>query len=162
MFLIDTDVLSALRRRERNPEVARWLAAQRTSDLYLSVVSIGEIERGIAGVECRDPVFAGRLEEWLDALLRLYRDRILPIDLSVARRWGRLSAGIGHVGADLLIAATAMEHGLTVVTRNTRHFAAAGVPVLDPSAPASPSATGSPSATDPPSATDSPSGQGSL
>ena len=141
MFLIDTDVLSALRRRERNPEVARWLAAQRTSDLYLSVVSVGEIERGIAGVECRDPVFADRLEEWLDALLRLYRDRILPIDLSIARRWGRLSGDIGHAGADLLIAATAMEHGLAVVTRNTRHFAAAGVPVLDPSAPAPPAAS---------------------
>ncbi|MYG80948.1 MAG: type II toxin-antitoxin system VapC family toxin [Gemmatimonadetes bacterium] len=141
MFLIDTDVLSALRRRERCPEIARWLAAQRTTDLYLSVVSVGEIERGIARVKCRDPAFAARLEEWLDALLRIYGDRILPADLSVARRWGRLSADIGHNGADLLIAATALEHGLTVVTRNTRYFAAAGVPVLDPSAPAPPPAS---------------------
>ncbi len=146
MFLVDTDVLSALRRRERNPEIARWLARQRTTDLYLSVVSIGEIERGIAGVKCRDPAFAERLEEWLDALLRIYGDRILTVDLSIARRWGRLSEEIGHKGADLLIAATALEHGLTVVTRNTRHFAAAGVPVLDPSAPDSPPVSGSPSA----------------
>ena len=135
MFLIDTDVLSALRRRDRNPEIARWLAGQRTTDLYLSVVSVGEIERGIAGVKCRDPGFAERLEGWLDALLRIYGDRILTVDLSVARRWGRLSDEIGHKGADLLIAATALEHGLTVVTRNIRHFAAAGLPVLDPSTP---------------------------
>ena len=138
MFLIDTDVLSALRRRERAPEVARWLATQRSSDLYLSVVSIREIERGLAGVKCRDPCFAARLEEWLDALLRIYGDRILPVDLAVARRWGRLSADFCHTGADLLIAATALEHGLTVVTFNARHFAPAGVPVLDPSGPAAP------------------------
>lgn len=158
MFLIDTDVLSSLRRRERCPGIARWLAARRTTDLYMSVVSVGEIERGIAGVKCRDPAFAARLEEWLDALLRIYGDRILPVDLSVARRWGRLSADIGHKGADLLIAATALEHGLTVVTRNTRHFAVAGVPVLDLSAaapsptPASPLAPDSPSTPAPPAA----------
>lgn len=145
MFLIDTDVLSALRRRDRNPEIARWLAGQRTTDLYLSVVSVAEIERGIAGVKCRDPGFAERLEEWLDALLRIYSDRILTVDLFDARRWGRLPDEIGHKGADLMIAATALEHGLTVVTRNTRHFTAVGVPVLDPSAPASPPASGSPS-----------------
>lgn len=146
LFLIDTDVLSALRRHERNPEIARWLAAQRTTDLYLSVVSVGEIERGIAGVKCRDPAFAARLEKWLDALLRIYGDRILTVDVSIARRWGLPSEEIGHKGADLLIAATALEHGLTVVTCNTRHFAAAGVPVLDPSAPDSPSAHASPPA----------------
>ena len=129
-------MLSALRRRERNPEIARWLAGPRTTDLYLSVVSIGEIERGIAGVKCSDPAFAERLEEWLDALLRIYGDRILTIDLSVARRCGRLSADMGHTGADLLIAATALEHGLTVVTLDARHFEPAGVPVLDPSEPA--------------------------
>lgn len=161
VFLIDTDVLSALRRRKRNPEIARWLAAQRTTDLHLSVVSIGEIERGIAGVKCRDSAFAERLEEWLDALLRIYGDRVLTVDLSVARRWVRLSEEMRHNGADLLIAATALEHGLTVVTRNTRDFAAAGVPVLDPStprsAPASPPASGSPSAPASPSASGSPS-----
>lgn len=135
MFLIDTDVLSALRKRERQPGVVRWIADQRVSDLYLSVVSIGEIERGLAGVKGRDPAFASRLEDWLDALLRLYGDRILPVDLVVARRWGRLSREVGHAGPDLLIAATALEHGLTVVTCNCRHFRPTGVPVLDPSQP---------------------------
>lgn len=133
MYIIDTDVLSALRSRERNPEVARWLAGQRAADLYLSVVSIGEIERGLAAVKDRDPASAAQLEEWLDTLLRLHGDRILQVDLSVARRWGVLSQGCGHAGPDLLIAATALEHGLTVVTRNIRHFRPTGVPVLDPS-----------------------------
>ena len=135
MYIIDTDVLSALRKRERNPEVARWLAGQRVTDLYLSVVSIGEIERSLAAVKGRDPAFAAQLEDWLDALLRLHGDHILPVDLSVARRWGMLSQEVGHGGPDLLIAATALEHGLTVVTCNTRHCKPTGVPVLDPSMP---------------------------
>ena len=133
MFLIDTDVLSALRRRERSPGVARWIAAQRTTDLYLSVVSIGEIERGIARARRRDPAFARSLAGWLDTLLALYAERILAVDLLAARRWGRLTGAIGHESADLLIAATAIEKGLTVVTRNVRHFEPTGVPVLDPS-----------------------------
>ena len=135
MFLLDTDVLSDLRRRERNPRLVRWVSGQRTADLYLSVVSIGEIERGIARKRSRDPAFARVLADWLDNLLALYGERILAVDLTAARRWGRLSATIGHAGADLLIAATALENGLTVVTRNARHFEPTGVPTLDPSAP---------------------------
>ena len=136
MFLIDTDVLSALRKRKRHPEIARWIKAQRSADLYLSVMTVGEIERGIERQQRRDPVHAHALAAWLDRLLALYGDRILAVDLSAARRWGRLSHLIGHDGADLLIAATALEHGLTVVTRNVRHFEPTGVPVLDPSSTA--------------------------
>lgn len=135
MFLVDTDVLSLLRRPDRSPAVGRWIAQQRMTDLYLSVVSVAEIERGIARQRPRDPAFAGTLAAWLDAVLSLYGDRILPVDASTARRWGRLSGALGHEGTDLLIAATAIEHGLTVVTRNVRHFEPTGVPVLDPSAP---------------------------
>lgn len=134
MFLIDTDVLSALRRRERNPAVAEWISGQRTTDLHLSVVSIGEIERGIARKRDRDAAFAGALAAWLDSVISLYGERILGVDLATARRWGRLSAVLGHEGADLLIAATALEHGLTVVTRNIRHFEPTGAAVLDPAA----------------------------
>ena len=135
MYLIDTDILSALRRQRRNPRIVGWVSAQRSADVYLSVVTVGEIERGIAAQRGRDPEFADRLAVWLDDVLRVYSDRILPIDLAVARRWGRLSRDLGHGSADLLIAATALEHGLTVVTRNVRHFAPTGVPVLDPAAP---------------------------
>ena len=132
MFLIDTDVLSALRKPERSPVLVQWMTRQRTADLYLSVVSVGEVERAIARQRHRDPAFARALAVWLDSVRELYNERILPVDLSTARRWGRLCAALGHEGADLLIAATALEHGLTVVTCNVRHFEPAGVPVLNP------------------------------
>ena len=133
MFLIDTDVLSALRRRERNPGVVRWVESQRTADLHISVVTVGEIQRGITQQQRENPSFARDLGVWLDRVLSLYSDRVLPMDTATARRWGQLSATLGHDGADLLIAATAIEHGLTVVTRNVRHFEPTGVAVLDPS-----------------------------
>lgn len=132
MFLIDTDVLSALRRGERHPQVARWLRARRSSDLYVSVVTIGEIERGIERELTRNPEFARALSDWLDRVLAWYGDRILQVDLPTAQRWGRLTAALGHEGADLLIAATALEHGLTVVTRNVRHFQPTGVSLFNP------------------------------
>lgn len=132
MFLLDTMVLSALRKRDRDPALVRWIEAQRASDLFLSVVSIGEIERGIARQKAADAEFAERLSGWLDRLLHLYSDRLLPFDLNVSRRWGRLSANIGHEGADLLIAATALEHGLSVATRNVRHFEPTGVGTINP------------------------------
>ncbi len=132
MFLIDTDVLSALRRRARHPELVRWLQAQRTADLHLSAVTIGEIERGIARQQRRDPSFARELSLWLDRVLAWYGDRILGVDVPTARRWGRLSGDLGHERADLIIAATALEHGLTVVTRNVKHFEPTGVPVFNP------------------------------
>jgi len=132
MFLIDTMVLSELRLRQRDPGVVAWISGQRQDDCYLSVVSIGEIERSISRKRSSDEVFAAQLAEWLDQLLRLYGDRLLPVDVGVARRWGLLSAEIGHDGADLLIAATALERGLTVVTRNLRHFAPTGVPTVNP------------------------------
>ena len=132
MFLLDTDVLSALRRRERNPGTVRWVSNQRTADLYLSVVTVGEIERGITQQLRRDPSFAQELALWLDRVLAWYGDRILPVDAATARRWGQMSATLGHDGSDLLIAATALEHGLTVVTRNVRHFEPTGVPTLNP------------------------------
>lgn len=132
MYLVDTDVLSALRRPERHVSLTRWVSVQRNENLHLSVISIGEIERGIARAKRRDPPFASALEGWLDTVLGLYGHRILPIDLASARRWGIVTHAIGHEDADLLIAATALSHGLTVVTRNVRHFKPTGVPVLNP------------------------------
>ena len=134
MFLIDTDVLSALRRRDRYPQIAGWMSRQRAGDLYLSVVSIGEIERGIIRQERSNPDFAQSLALWLDSVIKLYGEQILGVNLATARRWGQLSARIGNDSADLLVAATALEHGLSVVTRNVRHFRLTGVGVIDPSA----------------------------
>lgn len=133
MFLIDTDVLSALRRQEDNPGIAQWISRQRATDLHMSIVSVGEIERGIARQTRWDPEFARALAMWLDGLLRLYHDRILPVDVATVRRWGRLAGDLGHEDTDLLIAATALERGLTVVTRNVRRFRSTGVRVVDPS-----------------------------
>lgn len=132
MFLLDTDVLSALRRRDRNPMLVRWVEEQPTTDLYISVVTVGEVERGITQQRRRNPTFAEELALWLERVLAWYYNRVLPVDTATARRWGRLSATLGHSGADLQIAATALENGLTVVTRNVRHFEPTGVATLNP------------------------------
>jgi len=132
LYLIDTVVLSELRRRQRDAGVVAWMARQHQEDCYLSVVSLGEIERGIARKRASDPRFAEDLATWLDRLLRLHGQRLLAVDLAIARRWGRLSAALGQDSADLVIAATALEHGLTVVTRNLRHFTPTGVATLNP------------------------------
>lgn len=132
MYLLDTVVLSELRKRDRHPGVVRWLLEKPAEQLFLSVVTIGEIERGIVRQRARDAAFAEALAAWLDRTVQIYADRILPIDTRIARRWGALSGRIGHDGADLLIAATALEHGLAVVSRNIRHFEGTGATVIDP------------------------------
>lgn len=137
MYLLDTDVLSELRRRRRDPNVVAWIGSVVPSDLFLSVVTVGEIERGIERQRKTNPAFADALAAWLDLTLRAYGDRILPLTVEMARRWGRLSAQIGNQGIDLAIAATALEHGLTVVTRNVSHFEPTSVPVLNPFKPRS-------------------------
>ena len=132
MFLLDTVILSELRKRERNPGLVAWIAGQRTADQFVSVITIGEIQRGIDLQRSKDAGFAETLARWLDIILTAYADRILDLDRGTARRWGRLSAELGHDGADLMIAATALEHGLTVVTRNVRHFERARVAICNP------------------------------
>ena len=132
MFLLDTVIVSELRKRQPDRNVLGWISAQHEDQLHLSVVTLGEIERGIEKRRKGDPAFADTLTAWLESLTRLYADRILPVTPSVARRWGRLSAQLGHDSADLLIAATALTYGLTVVTRNTSHFEPTGVGLIDP------------------------------
>lgn len=132
MFLIDTVTLSELRRRQRDPVVVAWFERQRTTDLFISVISIGEIERGIARQRAIDPAFADAFAVWLDRMLSVYGERVVPFDLRMARRWGALSAALGNDSADLMIAATALERGLTVVTRNRSDFEPTGAAVLDP------------------------------
>ena len=132
MLLLDTNVVSAVRRPDRHPQVAQWLSVQQPQSLFLSVVTIGEIRRGITQQERHDAPFARDLTGWLNRLLTLFGDRVLVFDVRVAQRWGRLSAELGHDGVDLIIAATALHHGLTVVTRNVRHFEPTGVKTFDP------------------------------
>ncbi|WP_282026928.1 type II toxin-antitoxin system VapC family toxin [Limimaricola cinnabarinus] len=132
IYILDTNVISAVRRADRAPSVAAWLRAQPEEALFLSAVTLGEIERGIARQEGRDPGFAADLRGWLDRTTRLFADRILPFGAEEARIWGRLSAGIGHGGADLMIAATALARGATVVTGNISDFEPTGVALLNP------------------------------
>ena len=132
MLLLDTNVVSALRRPDRYPLVTHWVAVQQPLELFLSAVTIGEIRRGITQQERRNATFARELTVWLSRLLTLYGDRVLPLDVPAAQRWGCLSASLGYDSADLMIAATALEHGLTVVTGNVRHFEPTGVSVFNP------------------------------
>ena len=132
MLLLDTNVVSALRRPDRHAQVAQWVAAQTPAELFLSVITIGEIWRGITQQERRNRPFAHELTVWLARLLTLYEDHVLAFDVPAAQRWGRLSGALGHDSVDLMIAATALERGLTVATRNVSHFEPTGVPVLNP------------------------------
>jgi predicted nucleic acid-binding protein len=137
MYLLNTVVLSELRKAppRRNPHVVSWLASVSPDDLFISAISIGEIERGIERQRSVDAAFAIALAEWLDVVLRNYGERILPLGVDIARRWARLSARIGNNGIDLAIAATALEHGLAIATRNVSDFAATGAKLLDPFEP---------------------------
>lgn len=132
IYLLDTNVLSALRRPDRAPQVAAWLRGKPEQDLYLSVITLGEIARGIAQQQGRNPGFAADLQHWLDRSLLIFADRLLEFGAEDARIWGRLSHQIGHSGTDLMIAATALRHGATVVTGNTADFTATGVLLENP------------------------------
>jgi predicted nucleic acid-binding protein len=132
MYLVDTVVLSELRKRRRNSNLVAWLGAVDPADLFLSAVTVGEIELGIERQRTANPPFAAELAAWLEATVGVYGERILALDVAVARRWGRLAARIGNKGLDLAIAATALEHGLTVATRNVSDFTPTGVATLNP------------------------------
>ncbi|MDB6453015.1 type II toxin-antitoxin system VapC family toxin [Falsirhodobacter sp. 20TX0035] len=135
MFILDTNVISAARRPERAPLVAAWLARQPEDRLFLSTITLGEIARGIHLQEPRNPAFAQDLRIWLDRTVALFSDRILPFGAEDARIWGQLSARIGHNGADLMIAASALAYDATVVTGNTDDFAHTGCRLENPFLP---------------------------
>ena len=109
-----------------------WIDPIAPADLFFSLITVVEIERGIERQRYIDPVFAKDLAAWLDAILRLYSERVLPLTVNIARRWGKLSAQVGNTNLDLGIAATALEHGLTVATRNVAHYEQTGVAVVNP------------------------------
>jgi toxin FitB len=135
MYLLDTNAISEPKRARPDLNVVRWLSDQLLSDLHLSVITVGELRRGVVRL---DP---GRrrddLDFWLQEMIFRYDQRILPVDLAVTERWASLAEGNRSAGrasemTDELIAATAHVHGLTVVTRNVRHFEHSGCRVLSP------------------------------
>ena len=132
MYLLDTVVISELRKKDRNAGVVSWFQDKKDTDLFLSALTIGEIRRGICLQEAKDRQFAEKLATWMDSILNFYTDRILPVTTPIALEWGNICARTGNSGADNLIAATAKVHHLTVITRNIRHFEGAGVSCCNP------------------------------
>lgn len=131
-YLVDTNVPSELRKKERcDAPVAAWLANVAPDELFVSVLSLGEIHRGIELIRKRDPASARALERWLTGLEAHHANRILPISPAVAARWGRLSPDQPLPVTDGLLAATGIEHKLTLVTRNTADFQRSGVNILN-------------------------------
>lgn len=132
-FLIDTNILSEVQKGERaDPGVRDWYAGVDPSDLHLSVLVIGEVRQGVERLRRRDPVQAERLEQRLLEFSRAFSERILPISAAVAERWGRNNVPDSLPVIDGLLAATAQEHGLTLVTRNVRDVERCGVSLLNP------------------------------
>ena len=132
-FLLDTNVVSEIRKRERADRgVRRWFEATAEDSLFLSVLVLGEVRRGVELKRRRDPRAAQHLEAWLSSLEASFSDRLLLVDAAVSDAWGRLNVARPLPVVDGLLAATAIVHGLTLVTRNTDDFARVRVPLLNP------------------------------
>ena len=136
MFVLDTNVISELRKAKSgkaDQNVAKWAANLPPSSLFLSAITIMELETGILLVERRDPAHGAVLRSWLDDhVLPAFADRVLPVDVVVAQRCASLHVPDPRSDRDALIAATALVHGMTVVTRNVADFEPTGVRILDP------------------------------
>lgn len=132
-YLLDTNVISELRKgRRANAAVLRWFAEVDDEALRLSVLVIGELRQGAARVRRRDPTSARRLDRWIETLITDFDDRILAVDREIAERWGTLNVPDPRPAIDGLLAATALVHDLTLVTRNGKDVASTGVRLFDP------------------------------
>lgn len=132
-YLVDTNVLSELRRREPDANVVRWVEGRPATTLFLSVLTLGELRKGIEALS--EGARKRQLLDWLEVELPgFFAGRVLPVDARVADRWGHLAAQAGRPlpAIDSLLAATALTHGLTLVTRNLRDFQYPGLAVIDP------------------------------
>ena len=136
-FLVDTNVLAELRKGARcDVNVGRWGGRTPATSMFVSVLTLGEIRKGIESLRPKDPAQAAALEHWCQRVVAAFSGRVLPVDAAVADTWGRMSAGSPLPAIDGLLAATAQTHGLTLVTRNVRDFGRAGVDLLNPFDPA--------------------------
>ena len=132
-YLIDTNIISEIRKGGHcDVNVARWYEAIEDASLYLSVMVIGEIRKGIEKLRPKNATQANMIEDWLEEVAKAFGDRILPIDGTVANEWGRLTAIRPLPVIDGLLAATAKVHGMTLVTRNIADIADLGVHVINP------------------------------
>jgi len=131
-YLLDTSVIAETRKIRADGGVMAFLSATDAAGLFLSVLTLGELRKGVEGKRRADPVAADQLGAWVDGIETTFADRVLTVDARAARRWGELSAGRSLPVIDTLIAATAIAHGLTLVSRNTRDLESTGVPLVDP------------------------------
>ena len=132
-FLIDTNILSELRKQERcNSGVQQWYATVDESQIYLSVITLGEIRRGVELLRRRDTVAAENLEYWLSTLRQALNKKLLPITPAIVDIWGRIGIPDAIPTADGLLAATAVAHNLILVTRNVRDMERTGAKILNP------------------------------
>lgn len=132
-YLVDTNVVSELRKRDRaNAGVRDWFESCDAEDLFLSVLVLGELRHGVERLRRKDRVAARTLDGWLRRLERDFADRVLPITVAICERWGRIGLDQPLPPIDGLLSATALEHGLTLVTRNVQHVAPSGVDFLNP------------------------------
>lgn len=131
-YLLDTAVLSEMRKTDPDARAAAWYYSVEEENLYISVITIGEIQKGIALIERRTQTNATALKSWLERVKQVFSKRILPINLADAIEWGFVCARTGNTHDDNLIAATAIVNGLVVATRNTRHFEGTGASFYDP------------------------------
>jgi len=136
MYLLDTNVISELRKAKSgksNKNVVKWAKGVPTSHLFLSVISVLELETGILLVERRDASQAAVLRSWLEThVLPAFSERILPLDIAVAQRCAKLHVPDPRSDRDAIIAATALTHGMTVVTRNVNDFNQTGADIINP------------------------------
>jgi predicted nucleic acid-binding protein len=132
-FLLDTNVLSELRKEKRcDAGVRQWFEATDSNELFVSVLVLGEIRQGVERIRLRDAVQARALEKWLVWVSTEFADRVLPVDERVADQWGRLGLRQPVPVLDALLAATSKAHGLTMVSRDEEGFRNAGVQILNP------------------------------
>jgi toxin FitB len=131
-YLLDTNVISETRKIRADDGVMAFLSAADETELYLSVLTLGELRKGVEAKRRTDPHAADLLGAWVDDIEISFADRVLGIDITAARRWGELSAGRTLPVIDTLIAATAISRNLTLVTRNTRDVASTAVRIVDP------------------------------
>ena len=132
-YLLDTNVVSALRVRGRNPSVEGWAASVPLADQFIAATTVAEIERGVAALERSDPAQGAVLRRWFtDRVLPAFADRVLPFDLEAARFLAAYRVPEHAPLDDALIAAVARANGLVIVTRNVRHFEPLGVQLLNP------------------------------
>lgn len=131
-YLLDTNILSETRRARAEPRLLSFLSAADPSRLFISVLSVGELRKGVEIRRRTDADIATRIGSWVDGLETGFADRIIAIDVSTARLWGELSADRQRPVIDTLLAATAIVHDLTFVTRNTSDVAGTGVSAVNP------------------------------